>query len=139
MFSDRRLPERRLTVNLESLCASFLVEYKVYGGLKRSQVFESLIETIQSEWNSATDEDFRWLADALTKEPEKWFAAFLCARVETIPEQTFYRWKKKYTGLEVAQVRQLKQMGEESARLKRVVADLTLDKAMLQDVLRKKF
>ena len=56
-----------------------------------------------------------------------------------ISEQTFYRWKKKYTGLEVDQVRQLKQMGEENARLKRIVADLTLDKAMLQDVLRKKF
>lgn len=52
---------------------------------------------------------------------------------------TFYRWKKKYTGLEVDQVRQLKQMGEENVRLKRIVADLTLDKAMLQDVLRKKF
>jgi putative transposase len=56
-----------------------------------------------------------------------------------ISEQTFYRWKKKYAGLEVDQVRQLKQMGEENMRLKRIVADLTLDKAMLQDVLRKKF
>jgi putative transposase len=41
--------------------------------------------------------------------------------------------------LEVDQVRQLKQMGEENAWLKRIVADLTLDKAMLQEVLRKKF
>jgi putative transposase len=56
-----------------------------------------------------------------------------------ISEQTFYRWKKKYAGLEVDQVRQLKQMREENARLKRIVADLTLDKAMLQDVLTKKF
>jgi putative transposase len=55
-----------------------------------------------------------------------------------ISEQTFYRWKKKYTGLEVDHERQLKQMGEENMRLKRIVADLTLDKAMLQDVLRKK-
>ena len=54
-----------------------------------------------------------------------------------ILEQAFYRWKKKYTGLEVDQVRQWKQMGEENIRLKRIVADLTLDKAMLQDVLRK--
>jgi putative transposase len=52
-----------------------------------------------------------------------------------ISEQTFYRWKKKYTGLEVDQVRQLKQIGEENIRLKRIGADLTLDKAMLQDVL----
>jgi putative transposase len=56
-----------------------------------------------------------------------------------VSEQTFYRWKKKYSGLEVDQVRQLKQMREENARLKRIVADLTLDKAMLQDVLSKKF
>ena len=55
-----------------------------------------------------------------------------------ISEQTFYRWKKRYTGLEVDQVRQLKQLQEENTRLKRVVADLTLDKAMLQDVLSKK-
>lgn len=56
-----------------------------------------------------------------------------------ISEQTFYRWKKKYSGLEVDQLRQMKQLQEENTRLKRIVADLTLDKAMLQDVLRKKF
>jgi putative transposase len=54
-----------------------------------------------------------------------------------ISEQTFYRWKKQYVGLEVDQVRQLKQLQEENTRLKQVVADLTLDKAMLQDVLAK--
>lgn len=56
-----------------------------------------------------------------------------------VSEQTFYRWKKKYAGLEVDQVRQLKQVQEENVRLKRIVADLTLDKTMLQDVLSKKF
>jgi putative transposase len=56
-----------------------------------------------------------------------------------VSEQTFYRWKKKYSGLEVDQLRQMKQLQEENSRLKRIVADLTLDKAMLQDVLRKKF
>ncbi len=56
-----------------------------------------------------------------------------------ISEQTFYRWKKQYVGLEVDQVRRLKQVEEENARLKRLVADLTLDKVMLQDVLGKKF
>jgi putative transposase len=54
-----------------------------------------------------------------------------------ISEQTFYRWKKQYVGLEVDQVRQLKQLQEENTRLKQLVADLTLDKAMLQDVLSK--
>jgi putative transposase len=55
-----------------------------------------------------------------------------------ISEQTFYRWKKQYVGLEVGQVRQLKQLQEENSRLKRLVADLTLDKVMLRDVLSKK-
>ncbi len=56
-----------------------------------------------------------------------------------ISEQTFYRWKKQYAGLEVDQVRELKQLQEENARLKRLVADLALDKTMLQDVLSIKF
>ena len=61
----------------------------------------------------------------------------LC-RQAGITEQTFYRWKKQYVGLEVDQVRQLKQLQEENARLKRLVAELSLDKTMLQDVLSKK-
>ncbi len=56
-----------------------------------------------------------------------------------ISEQTFYRWKERYVGLEVDQVRQMKQLQEENARLKQTVAELSLDKTMLQDVLRKKF
>jgi putative transposase len=56
-----------------------------------------------------------------------------------ISEQTFYRWKKLYGGLQSDQVRELKQLQEENARLKRVVADLTLDKALLQDVVQKKW
>ena len=56
-----------------------------------------------------------------------------------ISEQTFYRWKKHYVGLEVDQVRQLKQVQEENVRLKSLVAELTLDKTMLREVLRKKF
>jgi putative transposase len=55
-----------------------------------------------------------------------------------ISEQTFYRWKKQYIGLEVDQVRQMKQLQEENTRLKQLVAELSLDKIMLQDVLRKK-
>lgn len=55
-----------------------------------------------------------------------------------IAEQTFYRWKKQYVGLEVDQVRQLKQLQEENVRLKQLVAELSLDKTMLQDVLAKK-
>jgi putative transposase len=55
-----------------------------------------------------------------------------------ISEQTFYRWKKQYIGLEIDQVRQLKQLQEENGKLKKLVAELSLDKAMLQDVLAKK-
>lgn len=55
-----------------------------------------------------------------------------------ISEQTFFRWKKKYGGLGVSELRRLKQLEEENRRLKRMVADLSLDKQMLQDVLSKK-
>ena len=51
-----------------------------------------------------------------------------------ISEQTFYRWKKSYGGMLPSEARELKQLREENTRLKRVVADLTLDKVMLQDV-----
>ena len=56
-----------------------------------------------------------------------------------ISEQTFYRWKKQYGGLQSEQVRELKQLAEENARLKKLVAELSLDKSVLQDVLSKKF
>jgi len=56
-----------------------------------------------------------------------------------IVEQTLYRWRKKFAGLKVVELRRLKQLEEENRKLKTIVADLTLDKQMLQDVLRKKF
>jgi putative transposase len=55
-----------------------------------------------------------------------------------ISEVTFYRWKKKFGGLGVAEIRRLKQLEDENRRLKQLVADLTLDKQMLQEVLSKK-
>jgi putative transposase len=55
-----------------------------------------------------------------------------------ISEVTFYRWKKRYAGMGVSELRRLKQLEDENRRLKRLVADLTLDKQMLQDVLSKK-
>ncbi len=55
-----------------------------------------------------------------------------------VSEQTFYRWKKKFGSMGVAEVRRLKQLEDENAKLKRLVVDLSLDKAILQDVLRKK-
>ncbi len=56
-----------------------------------------------------------------------------------ITEQTFYRWKKKYGGMMPSDLRRLKQLEEENRQLKKLVADLSLDKQMLQDVLSKKF
>jgi len=56
-----------------------------------------------------------------------------------ITEQTFYRWKKKYGGMMPSDLRRLRQLEEENRQLKKLVADLSLDKQMLQDVLSKKF
>ncbi len=55
-----------------------------------------------------------------------------------ISQQTFYRWKKKFSGLGTEELRQLKSLEEENKRLKSLVADLSLDKQILQDVLSKK-
>ncbi len=55
-----------------------------------------------------------------------------------VTEQTFYRWKKKFGGMGVAELRKLRQLEDENKRLKQLVADLSLDKSMLQDVLSKK-
>lgn len=55
-----------------------------------------------------------------------------------ISDGTFYNWRKKYAGLMPSEMRRLRQLEEENAKLKRIVADLSLDKAMLQDVLSKK-
>ena len=55
-----------------------------------------------------------------------------------ISDATFYNWRKKYGGLGPSELRRLRQLEEEKGKLKRLVADLSLDKAMLQDVLSKK-
>ena len=55
-----------------------------------------------------------------------------------ISQQTFYRWKKKFAGLGVPELRRLKLLEEENRKLKQLVADLSLDKHILQEVLSKK-
>jgi putative transposase len=55
-----------------------------------------------------------------------------------ISDATFYKWRQKYAGLGPSELKKLKQLEEENSKLKRLVADLSLDKAMLQDVLSKK-
>jgi putative transposase len=55
-----------------------------------------------------------------------------------ISQATFFNWKKKYGGLGVSELRRLRQLEEENHQLKKLVADLSLDKQMLQDVIKKK-
>lgn len=61
----------------------------------------------------------------------------MCRKVG-ISEATFYNWRKKYAGLTPSEMRRLRQLEDENAKLKRLVADLSLDKAMLQDVVSRK-
>ncbi len=63
-------------------------------------------------------------------------AVELCRKLG-VTEQTFYRWKRKFAGLGVAELRRLRDVEDENRRLKQLVADLTLDKHMLQEALRK--
>ena len=63
--------------------------------------------------------------------------AEVCRKIG-IAEATFYNWRKRYAGLMPSEVKRLRQLEEENGKLKRIVADLSLDKAMLQDVLSKK-
>ena len=59
-------------------------------------------------------------------------------RKRGISQATFYNWKWKYVGLGISELRELRQLKEENARLKRLVADLSLDQEMLKDVIEKK-
>jgi putative transposase len=63
-------------------------------------------------------------------------AVEVCRRLG-VTEQTFYRWRRKFAGMGVAELRRLRQVEEENRKLKQLVADLTLDKHMLQEALRK--
>jgi putative transposase len=65
-------------------------------------------------------------------------SAELCRRHE-ISQEGYDRWRAKYGGLEVSEARRLRQLEEENGRLKHLVADLTLDKQTLQELVRKKF
>lgn len=59
-------------------------------------------------------------------------------RKHGISQQTFYSWKKKYAGLGLSELRELRQLREENAKLKRLVADLSLDRHVLQEIVAKK-
>jgi putative transposase len=72
------------------------------------------------------------------KQAEDGTAVAEVCRKAGIAEATFYNWRKRYAGLIPSEVKRLHQLEEENGKLKRLVADLSLDKAMLQDVLAKK-
>ncbi len=76
---------------------------------------------------------------AAVKQHEAGMPAAEIARKLGIADQTFYRWKQQYGGLEASEVRELKQLRDENAKLRKLVADLSLDKAMLQDIASKKW
>ena len=76
---------------------------------------------------------------AVLKQAELGMSVADVTRQVGISEQTFYRWRKVYSGLQSDQVRELKQLQDENARLKKLVAELSLDKAMLQDINSKKW
>lgn len=72
------------------------------------------------------------------RQAESWTPGADVSRQLGVSEATFYLWKKKYAHLGVSELRRLRQVEDESRRLKQLVADLTLDKHMLAEALRKK-
>jgi len=77
------------------------------------------------------------IAFALRQAEQGTRVAEICRKMG-ISDATFYNWKKKYGGLGVSELRRLRQLEDENKRLKQLVADLSLDKQMLQDVIKKK-
>jgi putative transposase len=76
---------------------------------------------------------------AVLKEAEIAETAREVCRRHNISEQTFYRWKQKYGGMEASEAKRLKALEQENERLKRMVADLSLDKQMLEEIVGKKW
>jgi putative transposase len=74
----------------------------------------------------------------ILRQAEEGTAVGEVCRKSGISEATFYAWRKKYAGLMPSEMKRLRQLEEENSKLKRIVADLSLDKAMLQDVISRK-
>jgi putative transposase len=75
----------------------------------------------------------------IQRQAEEGTAVGEVCREAGISEATYYNWRKKYAGLMPSEMKQLRQLEEENGNPKKIVADLSLDKAMLQDVIRRKF
>jgi putative transposase len=74
----------------------------------------------------------------ILRQAEEGTAIAEVCRKAGISEATFYNWRAKYGGLTPSEMKRLRQLEEENGKLKKLVADLSLDKAMLQDVIRRK-
>ena len=74
----------------------------------------------------------------IIKEQESGLTVLAICRKHSIGDSTFYRWKAKYGGMNASEAQQLKHLEQENQKLKRLVADLSLDKVMLEEVLAKK-
>ena len=74
----------------------------------------------------------------IIKEQESGLTVLAICRKHSIADSTFYRWKAKYGGMDASEAQQLKHLAQENQKLKRLVADLSLDKVMLQEVIAKK-
>jgi putative transposase len=72
------------------------------------------------------------------REAESGDSVIEVCRKNGISQQTFYLWKKKYAGLGLSELRELRQLREENSKLKRLVADLSLDRHILQEIIAKK-
>ena len=98
-------------------------------------------------WSSTTDEEDtkmprkghteEQILQALRQAEGGEKVAEVCRKLG-ISEQTFYTWKRKYVGIGLSELHELRQLREENAKLKRLVADLSLDRHMLQEIVRKK-
>jgi putative transposase len=74
----------------------------------------------------------------ILRQAEEGTAVGEVCRTAGISEATFYNWRKKYGGLLPSEMKRLKQLEDENSKLKKLVANLSLDKAMLQDVIKRK-
>jgi len=74
----------------------------------------------------------------ILKQGEQGLPVAEICRKAGISQATYFNWKKKYAGLMPSEMKRLKQLEDENTRLKRIVADLTLDREMLQDIIKRK-
>jgi putative transposase len=81
-----------------------------------------------------TEEEILWVL----REAESGTTVVEVCRKHGISQQSFYLWKKKYSGLGLSELRELRQLREENGKLKRLVADLSLDRHILQEIVAKK-